>query len=359
MKVRKKPTPDNTGVGNIKINKDLMLNVTRDESIASVTKKFNDLTKNSNTPGVYIECNETTPKGVPIVPEFKHVEALAAVDKSSPQIDIIVPDEKMGELLNRYESEIFENEKELYMKSPYDDMLITCNNRRFRIILYKQGTQVFTSKLFKHKREMDHVGYIIMEPMDGSDRYISFGGLFYRLLGSPNAFKLTVDPKFLTIYEHNPAERKRFRDKLAVDKYTQLQDATDMIMFLTLLPAIMRALMDPEVKEIWETKEINLSNDPHSTGLVSNKKPLENIKRVYMCEHQHTDREIERHTNKWYVRGHEVHRKDGKVFFRKGHYKGPGRDDKDNKPEPRKMVLNKFGNSLDKEDLDNFYNLLK
>ena len=78
-----------------------------------------------------------------------------------------------------------------------------------------------------------------------------------------------------------------------------------------------------------------------------------------MCEHQSTGRELERHTDKWYVRGHEVHKKNGKVYFRKGHYKGPGRDDKDSKPEPRKMVLNTFGNSLDKEDLDEFYNLLK
>ena len=57
---------------------------------------------------------------------------------------------------------------------------------------------------------------------------------------------------------------------------------------------------------------------------------------IYIGDPNTIKKKITRHTDCWYVRGCVVHRKDGKTYFRRGHYKGPKRDD----PHARRRTKN-------------------
>lgn len=313
------------------------------------------LTKYTNTTPV-IE----TPNGMNMMNPIKHKMFIEKIDASHTQSEIITTKEKFIEIVNKYTDDniLLENEVDVYMKSPYEDFILAVDEKRYRIIIDKEKIKSVNKPYMYNRKYSEPVGMIIADSNEYPE-YTIFGVLsFEKFLNQLNVFKLTLNAMIgLSIYEHDQQKLDEFQKNIHPD--FGIKDTTEILTFITLVPCIIKALNDPEIKEIWETKEINISDDPHSARLVSDKKPLENIKRIYMCEHKHTDRVLERHTDKWYVKGHEVHRKNGKVFFRKGHYKGPGRDDKDNKPEPRKMVLNTFGNTLDKEDLDNFFNMLK
>lgn len=300
------------------------------------------------------------PNGVMLMNPIKHKSFIEKIDASYTQSEIITTKEKFIEIVNKYTTGdiLSENEVDVYMKSPYDDFILAVDEKCYRIIIDKEKIKSVTKPYMYNRNYSEPVGMIIADSNEYPE-YTIFGVLsFEKFLGNSDVFKLTINAKLgLSIYEHDESKLNEFQK--SVQPNFGIKDSTEILSFITLLPTIIKALNDPEVKEIWDTQEINISDDPHSTRLVSDKKPLENIKRIYMCEHQPVGRELERHTDKWYVRGHEVHRKNGKVFFRKGHYKGPGREDPNNKPEPRKRVINTFGNSLDKEDLDEFYNLLK
>ena len=301
--------------------------------------------------------------------EAVSVDYIDDINDSVPKADIIISKDKFSEINNKYGYTPKYDGYDMIKKLAYDDIIFTLSDWDFKVrVIVNMESVINEIKYMKQHNEtwsMMIVGYIIMYDNNVSDDpdewvvampihiYESFRTRkqrYYQFIASENDGIFSISDKFEV--------RKRFRHNMlrfGSDRY----NITSFNQMLLVWENIAKALNDPEIKEIWETKEIKISSDPSLKRYSSNKKPLENIKRIYMCEHQSTGREIERHTDKWYVRGHEVHRKNGKVFFRKGHYKGPGRDDKDNKPEPRKMVLNTFGNSLDKEDLDDFYNLLK
>ena len=90
-----------------------------------------------------------------------------------------------------------------------------------------------------------------------------------------------------------------------------------------------------------------------------NNQPLRNIKRIYMCEHNFSGREITRHTDKWLVREHKAHSKYGKEFTRKEHYKGPKAKDEKVKAEPRKRTVDDWDKSnINRDDIANFIAML-
>lgn len=291
------------------------------------------------------------------------------INDSVPKADIIISEDKLSELNNKYGFTPKYDGYDMVTRLSYDDLIFASSNWDFkiRVIVNIESTKNEIQYMKQHNETWSRmiVGYIIIydnmvsEDPDEWDVampihiYESFRTRkqrYYQFIASEDDGIFSISDKFEV--------RRKFRHNMiqfGSDRYT----ITSFNQMLLMWENIAKALNDPEIKEIWETKEIKISNDPSIKRYSSNKKPLENIKRIYMCEHQSTGREIERHTDKWYVRGHEVHRKNGKVFFRKGYYKGPGRDDKDTKPEPRKRVINTFGNTLDKEDLDEFYNLIK
>lgn len=285
-----------------------------------------------------------------------HKQFIEKIDDSNPQSEIVTTGEKLGEIIEKRKYDLFENEVDIYMKSPFDDFIVTKDDEQYRVILYKEKIKSVTKPYMYNRRFSEPVGIIMGNSYEYSD-YKIFGVLvFEKFLGSSDVFKLTINPYIgLSTYEHDETKINEFQ-KIVKTGSRGVKDTTTLIAFITLLMAIIKALNDPEIKEIWETEAVKISDNPGLKKCYS-KRPLENIKRIYMCEHTHVDREIERHTDKWFVRGHEVHKKNGKTYFRRGYYKGPARLD-DKIIEPRKRTLDTVCNDV-KKDLDDFYNLLK
>lgn len=285
-----------------------------------------------------------------------HKQFIEKIDDSNPQSEIVTTGEKLGEIIEKRKYDLFENEVDIYMKSPFDDFIVTKDDEQYRVILYKEKIKSVTKPYMYNRRFSEPVGIIMGNSYEYSD-YKIFGVLvFEKFLGSSDVFKLTINPYIgLSTYEHDETKINEFQ-KIVKTGSRGVKDTTTLIAFITLLMTIIKALNDPEIKEIWETEAVKISDNPDLKKCYS-KRPLENIKRIYMCEHTHVDREIERHTDKWFVRGHEVHKKNGKTYFRRGYYKGPARLD-DKIIEPRKRTLDTVCNDV-KKDLDDFYNLLK
>jgi hypothetical protein len=285
-----------------------------------------------------------------------HKQFIEKIDDSNPQSEIVTTGEKLGEIIEKRKYDLFENEVDIYMKSPFDDFIVTKDDEQYRVILYKEKIKSVTKPYMYNRRFSEPVGIIMSNSYEYSD-YKIFGVLvFEKFLGSSDVFKLTINPYIgLSTYEHDETKINEFQ-KIVKTGSRGVKDTTTLIAFITLLMTIIKALNDPEIKEIWETEAVKISDNPDLKKCYS-KRPLENIKRIYMCEHTHVDREIERHTDKWFVRGHEVHKKNGKTYFRRGYYKGPARLD-DKIIEPRKRTLDTVCNDV-KKDLDDFYNLLK
>jgi hypothetical protein len=285
-----------------------------------------------------------------------HKQFIEKIDDSNPQSEIVTTGEKLGEIIEKRKYDLFENEVDIYMKSPFDDFIVTNDDEQYRVILYKEKIKSVTKPYMYNRRFSEPVGIIMGNSYEYSD-YKIFGVLvFEKFLGSSDVFKLTINPHIgLSTYEHDETKINEFQ-KIVKTGSRGVKDTTTLIAFITLLMTIIKALNDPEIKEIWETEAVKISDNPDLKKCYS-KRPLENIKRIYMCEHTHVDREIERHTDKWFVRGHEVHKKNGKTYFRRGYYKGPARLD-DKIIEPRKRTLDTVCNDV-KKDLDDFYNLLK
>ena len=285
-----------------------------------------------------------------------HKQFIEKIDDSNPQSEIVTTGEKLGEIIEKRKYDLFENEVDIYMKSPFDDFIVTKDDEQYRVILYKEKIKSVTKPYMYNRRFSEPVGIIMGNSYEYSD-YKIFGVLvFEKFLGSSDVFKLTINPYIgLSTYEHDETKINEFQ-KIVQTGSRGVKDTTTLIAFITLLMAIIKALNDPEIKEIWETEAVKISDNPDLKKCYS-KRPLENIKRIYMCEHTHVDREIEHHTDKWFVRGHEVHMKNGTTYFRRGYYKGPARLD-DRIIEPRKRTLNTVCDDV-KKDLDDFYNLLK
>lgn len=304
---------------------------------------------------------EKSPSGILIMNPTTHQSFINKIDNSCAQSEIITTREKLSEIVMRYSGsyDLLENDPDVYLKSPYDDFVVMLDDKWFyRVILDKEKIKAVTKSYMEYRQFSETVGLIMINSHEHSE-YMIMGVLtFEKFLGRSDVFKLTLNPKMgISIYEHDESKLNEFHK--IVQTGFGINDSTEILMFITVLPTIIKALNDPEIREIWTTKTVSASDGIISKYYPSNNKPIENIKRIYMCEHQETGRQLERHTDKWFVRGHEVHRKDGKVYFRKGHYKGPAREDTNVKLEPRKRSIDTFGNNLNKEDLDEFYKLLK
>ena len=300
---------------------------------------------------------ETPGDGTSDMDSTIHKLFIEKIDDSNPQSEIIVAGEKLSEIIKKQDIDLFENEVDTYMKSPYDDFIMTMdNNSHYRVILYKEKIKSVTKPYMYNRRYSEPVGIIMAESHEYSDCTI-FGVLsFEKFLGRLDVFKLTINPYIgLSIYDHDETKINEFQ-KIIQTGSGGVNDTTIFLTFITILPTVIKALNNPEIKEIWETEDVKISDNPDLKKYYT-KRPLENIKRIYMCEHTHVDREIEHHTDKWFVRGHEVHMKNGTTYFRRGYYKGPARLD-DRIIEPRKRTLNTVCDDV-KKDLDDFYNLLK
>jgi hypothetical protein len=300
---------------------------------------------------------ETPGDGTSDMDSTIHKLFIEKIDDSNPQSEIIASGEKLSEIIKKQDIDLFENEVDTYMKSPYDDFIMTMDdNSHYRVILYKEEIKSVTEPYMCNRRYSKPVGIIMAKSHEYSDCTI-FGVLsFEKFLDRLDVFKLTINPYIgLSIYDHDETKINEFQ-KIIQTGSGGVNDTTIFLTFITILPTVIKALNNPEIKEIWETKDVKISDNPDLKKYYT-KRPLENIKRVYMCEHAHIDREIEHHTDKWFVRGHEVHMKNGTTYFRRGYYKGPARFD-DSIIEPRKRTLDTVCNDV-KKDLDDFYNLLK
>jgi hypothetical protein len=300
---------------------------------------------------------ETPGDGTSDMDSTIHKLFIEKIDDSNPQSEIIASGEKLSEIIKKQDIDLFENEVDTYMKSPYDDFIMTMDdNSHYRVILYKEEIKSVTEPYMYNRRYSKPVGIIMAESHEYSDCTI-FGVLsFEKFLDRLDVFKLTINPYIgLSIYDHDETKINEFQ-KIIQTGSGGVNDTTIFLTFITILPTVIKALNNPEIKEIWETEDVKISDNSDLKKYYT-KRPLENIKRVYMCEHAHIDREIEHHTDKWFVRGHEVHMKNGTTYFRRGYYKGPARLD-DRIIEPRKRTLNTVCDDV-KKDLDDFYNLLK
>lgn len=327
-------------------------------------EQFTNKDGNILTKYTQIDLEETPPHtmeppvaGISAMDSTIHKQFIEKIDDSNPQSEIIAAGEKLSEIIKKQDHDLFENEVDIYMKSPYDDFIMTMDdNSHYRVILYKEKIKSVTKPYMYNRQYSQPVGIIIAKSREYSD-YTIFGVLsFEKFLDRLDVFKLTVNPYIgLSVYDHDEAKINEYQ-KIIQTGSGGVNDATAFLTFITVLPYIIKALNNPEIKEIWETEEVKISDNPDLKKYYT-KRPLENIKRIYMCEHTHVDREIEHHTDKWFVRGHEVHKKNGTTYFRRGYYKGPARLD-DRVIEPRKMILNTVCDDV-KKDLDDFYNLLK
>ena len=300
---------------------------------------------------------ETPGVGMSVMDSTIHKQFIEKIDDSNPQSEIIAAGEKLREIIKKQDKDLFENEVDIYMKSPYDDFIMTMDdNSHYRVILYKEKIKYVTKPYMYNRRFSEPVGIIMGKSREYSD-YTIFGVLsFEKFLDRLDVFKLTINPYIgLSPYDHDESKINEYQ-KIIQTGSGGINDTTAFLTFITILPYIIKALNNPEIKEIWETEEVKISDNPDLKKYYT-KRPLENIKRIYMCEHTHVDREIEHHTDKWFVRGHEVHMKNGTTYFRRGYYKGPARLD-DRIIEPRKRTLNTVCDDV-KKDLDDFYNLLK
>jgi hypothetical protein len=300
---------------------------------------------------------ETPGDGTSDMDSTIHKLFIEKIDDSNPQSEIIASGEKLSEIIKKQDIDLFENEVDTYMKSPYDDFIMTMDdNSHYRVILYKEEIKSVTEPYMYNRRYSKPVGIIMAESHEYSDCTI-FGVLsFEKFLDRLDVFKLTINPYIgLSIYDHDETKINEFQ-KIIQTGSGGVNDTTIFLTFITILPTVIKALNNPEIKEIWETEDVKIGDNSDLKKYYT-KRPLENIKRVYMCEHAHIDREIEHHTDKWFVRGHEVHMKNGTTYFRRGYYKGPARLD-DRIIEPRKRTLNTVCDDV-KKDLDDFYNLLK
>lgn len=303
---------------------------------------------------------EKSPTGLLTMNPITRQSYINKIDNSCTQSEIITTRDKLSEIVMRYSGsyDLMENDPDVYIKSPYDDFIVLLDDKwYYRVILDKEKIKTVTKSYMELRQYSEPAGIIMINSHEHSE-YMILGVLtFEKFLGQSDVFKLTLNPKIgISIYDHDETKLDEFQ-KLVRTGFG-INDSTEILMFITVLPTIIKALNDPEIKEIWTTKTISASDGLGSKYYPSNK-PIENIKRIYFCDHQETGRQLERHTDKWFVRGHEVHRKNGTVFYRKGHYKGPAREDTNVKPEPRKRSIDTFGSTLNKEDLDEFYNLLK
>ena len=117
--------------------------------------------------------------------------------------------------------------------------------------------------------------------------YTIFGVLsFEKFLDRLDVFKLTINPYIgLSPYDHDEATINEYQ-KIKQTGSRGVNDTTIFLTFITILPYIIKALNNPEIKEIWETEEVKISDNPDLKKYYP-KRPLENIKRIYMCEHTH------------------------------------------------------------------------
>ena len=254
---------------------------------------------------------------------------------------------------------------------PYDDMLINIKDP-------SNDTAIHIRMIVEKKKYLDNKDDIesgVFEPFDFGIMSVSFySGSECIYPETATTVGLVFDkekdilhPVFSGFFLVNISReyRKLFRDRF-IDHADEIDDTISLKLVNAMMGAIdswctcVFALNNPEIREIWETNTREQNETDKSSIYMYNNQPLRNIKRIYMCKHNFSEREITRHTDKWLVREHKAHSKYGKEFIRKEHYKGPKAKDDNVKVEPRKRKVDTYDKSnIDRDKISAFMSMLK
>jgi hypothetical protein len=347
--------------------------VDRDMSL----KDYDELIDSYGKGGVTTSVGDVeSPWGISLATEFDTELMLEEINASDPKIVIETTDQKLIEVCTRFRIIAHKvSPLDTLRNLPYDDMIIDLHSSKvekasmgLRVIIDKSS---IPSEKEAKKYKCHNIGYLLVESSTEHDDERYYVGmrlsiiytkqkkLSFSLSHTDGTFRVTDDPVL----------RKEYRDKVFncdesvkerfIDKDGNNIEAL-MFKSINIWVAVVTALKNPEIREIWETKSREYSKNTTPSPYVYNSKPLENIKRIYMCEPHHTGRELTRHTDKWYVREHIAHSKYGKEYVRRGHYKGPKAKDDAVKAQPRKHTVDTYDNSnIDRDDLKEFFEQLK
>lgn len=313
-----------------------------------------------------------SPLGFDIYSEYYSERLIEEVLKHKPKVLIDTNIPIMRDLDSHFKETKDHNDFLYYFENlPYDDMLINIKDP-------SNNTAVHIHMIIKKKKYFDHKANIESGKFEPFDFGIMSVSLYS---GSECVYPETATTIGLVFDEENKifhpifsgfflvstsrAHRKSFRDRF-IDHTDEIDDTISLKIVNLMMGSLdswctcVFALNNPEIREIWETntREQNATDKP--SVYMYNNQPLRNIKRIYMCEHNFSGREITRRTDKWLVREHKAHSKYGKEFTRKEHYKGPKAKDDNVKVEPRKRKVDTYDQSnIDRDKISEFMSMLK
>jgi hypothetical protein len=351
---------------------DREVEVNRDMSL----KEYDELLDSYGKGGVTTSVGDVeSPWGISIATEFDTELMLEEINKSDPKVAIEITDKKLIGICKRFGIVGGRlNPFDVLNNLPYDDMIIDMYSAEkqdtkvgIRVIIDKSS--IPSEKMVKKYHHGHSIGYFLIMSRSEKDPEEYYVGMRLQIENVNKRSIFTVDHTNGTFrVSDDPALRKEYRDKLfdcdesVKDRFVDsngnnLEELAQRS--IAIWTSIVTGLKNPEIREIWETRSREYSESNKPSTYVYNSKPLENIKRIYMCEPHHTGREITRHTDKWYVREHIAHSKYGKEFIRKGHYKGPKAKDESSKVEPRKRSVETWDTSkIDRDQYAKFMALL-